>query len=98
MKNEGKFEKTGMGGLLFPIITAVAMGVILFIKDKNVAYSYLAALIPILLLIGFIGTWLYNHDADMKLFGSIACLSSIGVGLQLYIDARYTTLTDFSLI
>ena len=81
MKNEEKFEKTGMGSLLFPIITAVGMGFILFFKDRNVAYSYLVALIPILLLIGAVGTWLYNRDADMKLFGAIACLSSIGVGL-----------------
>ena len=97
MKNEEKFEKTGMGSLLFPIITAVGMGFILFFKDRNVAYSYLVALIPILLLIGAVGTWLYNRDADMKLFGAIACLSSIGVGLQMYIDARYVTLTSFSL-
>ena len=95
MKNEEKFEKTGLGSLLFPIVTAVGMGIILFFKDVSAGYEYLVALIPMLLLIGIIGTWLYNRDGDMKLFGAIACLSSIGVGLQLYIDARYITQSSF---
>lgn len=98
MKNEEKFEKNGLGSLLFPIVTAVGMGIILFFKDVSAGYEYLVALIPMLLLIGIIGTWLYNRDGDMKLFGAIACLSSIGVGLQLYIDARYITQSSFSLI
>ena len=98
MKNEEKFEKNGLGSLLFPIVIAVGMGIILFFKDVSAGYEYLVALIPMLLLIGIIGTWLYNRDGDMKLFGAIACLSSIGVGLQLYIDARYITQSSFSLI
>lgn len=98
MKNEEKFEKNGLGSLLFPIVIAVGMGIILFFKDVSAGYEYLVALIPMLLLIGISGTWLYNRDGDMKLFGAIACLSSIGVGLQLYIDARYITQSSFSLI
>lgn len=98
MRNEEKFEKNGMSSLLTPIVTAVVMGVLLFIKDRNAALSYLYALIPILLLIGGIGTWLYNRDGDMKLFGSVSSLAAIGIGLQLYIDQRYVTSSEFSLL
>lgn len=96
MRNEK--EKNGTGNITFSIVLEILLALILLLKSRNAAISYLYFLIPLLLFTAIIGTYLYNRNADMKLFRAISCLSAIGAALQVYIDDAYITSGSYSLI
>ncbi|MGM9940731.1 MAG: FtsW/RodA/SpoVE family cell cycle protein [Bulleidia sp.] len=96
MENDEKIEKTGTSGIVIPLAVEVLTAVVLFLKNTQAGIGYLYALIPLLLLTALLGTFLYNRDGDMKLFGCIAVLTAIGTGLQLYIDQVYDPINTFS--
>lgn len=84
------------------IVTSILLELLyaglLYLKSSAAALDYLYALIPLLLLTSLIGTWIYNRDGDMKLFGAAAKLTASGVALQLLIDEIYTVSSSFSLL
>lgn len=98
MENEENFVKTGTSGIVVPLVLEIVLAVILFVRSRPAALSYLYALIPLLLLTAGIGTYLYNRDGDLKLFRAMACLCAIGTALQVYIDEVYITSSSFSLV
>ena len=75
--------------IVLPILFEFLLLLILFFKDKSLAYSYLFTLIPLLLLTALIGTYIYNNNGDMKLFSAITILTSLGIALQLLVDHVY---------
>lgn len=82
--------------IVLPILFEMLLLGILFLKDRTACFNYLYALIPLLLLTAFVGTYIYNRDGDMKLFMSAACLTALGIALQMLIDQVYHPLTTFS--
>ena len=84
------------------VVTSILLEVlyagILFLKEPSLALTYVYALIPMLLITAVFGTYLYNRDADMKLFGAITKLSASGIALQILADHIYHPPTSFSLI
>lgn len=98
MENDEKITKTDTSGIVIPICVEVLVAVVLFLKNVNSGIQYLYALIPLLILTAFIGTFLYNRDGDMKLFGCIAVLTAIGTGLQIHIDQVYDPISSFSFL
>ena len=84
------------------VVTSILLEVlyagILFFKSPQLALQYVYALIPMLLITALFGTYLYNRDADMKLFGAITKLAASGIALQILTDAVYHPITSFSLI
>lgn len=84
--------------IVLPILFEMLLLGILFLKSRTACINYLYALIPLLLATSFIGTYVYNHDGNMKLFNSAACLMSLGTALQVLIDAVYSPITTFSMI
>ena len=80
------------------ILLEILYGVLLYFKAREALVPYLYALIPLILITALLGTWLYNRDGDMKLFGAITKLSASGIALQLLVDELYTPVSSFSLI
>lgn len=93
---EEELSEKGSGYIVIPIILQFVLGVFVLIQARNAIMSYLYALVPMLLITAFVGTYVYNRDGDMKLFAAAASLASIGIALQLAIDELYTTFTVFS--
>ena len=82
--------------IILPIIFEFLLLAILFVKSRTLAYQYMFCLIPLLLLTAFIGTSVYNHNGDMKLFNAITMLTSLGIALQLLVDEVYAIGYSFS--
>ena len=84
------------------VVTSILLEIlyagILFLKGADLALTYVYALIPMLLITAVFGTYLYNRDADMKLFGAITKLTASGIALQILADAVYHPQTTFSLL
>ena len=84
------------------VVTSILLEIlyvpVLFLHEPDLALQYVYALIPMLLITAVFGTYLYNRDADMKLFGAITKLTASGIALQILADHVYHPPTSFSLI
>ena len=89
-------KNSGAGYMIIPILLELLLGPLVFIQSRPAAMNYLYALAVMLFLTAVIGTYAYNHNADMKLFAAIASLSAAGVALQLVVDQVYSISTVFS--
>lgn len=89
-------SEAGSGYIVIPIVLEFLLGAFVWIQAPDALLSYLYALVPLLLMTAFVGTYVYNRDGDMKLFAAAASLTAIGIALQLVIDEVYTTYTVFS--
>ena len=94
-KSENRNSARGSGYIVIPIVLMFVLGILVWIHAPNAALHYLYALVVMLLVCAFVGTYVYNRDGDMKLFAAIASLASIGVALQMAIDELYITYTVF---
>jgi cell division protein FtsW (lipid II flippase) len=95
---EEPVKDTGAKYIVLPILFEMLLLALLFVKNRQACMNYLYALIPLLLGTAFIGTRVYNRDGNMKLFMSIACLTSLGTALQVLVDQVYSPITSYSLI
>lgn len=93
-------EVNGHGArhIVTSVLLAILYAGLLYLRSSSAALTYLYALIPILILTTAIGTYVYNHDGDMKMYGAFAKLSSSGVALQILIDQIYSVSSSFSLL
>lgn len=95
---EETVKDTGAKYIILPILFEMLLCGILFLKNHTACINYLYALIPLLLGTSFIGTYVYNHEGNMKLFMSTACLTSLGTALQVLVDQVYAPISTFSLL
>ena len=95
---EKPVKDTGAKYTILPLLFEMLLLAVLFLKNRTACFNYLYALIPLLLGTAFIGTYVYNHEGNMKLFMSAACLTSLGTALQVLVDQVYDPITTFSLI
>ncbi|MBR4162831.1 MAG: FtsW/RodA/SpoVE family cell cycle protein [Solobacterium sp.] len=84
--------------IVLAILFELAMGVVMFMKLGLDALLYLYALIPLLLLTAFLGTYAYNNDCDMRLYFALISLATTGISLQILVDQVYHPLTTFSFL
>lgn len=91
---EDKSDRFIGHAILFEILLAG----LIFLRSPSACKHYLIALAPMLILTGLIGNYFYQRSADMKLFAACSYLASLGIGLQLLIDAVYQPSGTFSLI
>ncbi len=84
--------------IVISILFAFVLGGFIFIKSIEASIQYLTALVPLLLVMIFVGTYFYNRMADMRLFGAFSCLACIGIALQVMLDQQYQVPSSFSLI
>ena len=82
--------------LFFPIVFALFMTPILWYHDRSLVMEYALFLLPLLFICFLIGSTIYTHYGDMKLFSAISCLTALGICLQLLIDYTYSPPTVFS--
>jgi cell division protein FtsW (lipid II flippase) len=93
---EETVKEPGAKYIILPLLFEMLLLGILFLKNRTASLNYLYALIPLLLLTAGIGTYVYNREGNMKLFMSAACLSALGIALQMLIDQVYHPITVFS--
>ncbi len=74
------------------------MGLFVYLKSHTAFTNYLMFLAPLLILTGILGNYLYQRNANMKLYRSFCYLAAIGVGLQVTIDQFYKTTSHFNLL
>ena len=86
----------GSSCIVISIVMELLLGLLTFIKISVDSIPFLTALVPLLLITALLGTYLYNHDADMKMFMSFSVLTALGMALQVLIDHVYHPLTTFS--
>ena len=91
-------SSTSATHIVLPILLELLLVGLLFLRSRVAMMQYLYALVPLLLITALIGTYIYNRDGDMRLFGAIASLCAIGIALQLLIDQAYYPASSFSLL
>lgn len=84
--------------ILHAIVFEVLFAAVIYIKSYKAGISYLIALAPLVIFTAICGSYCYRKSADMKLFRAIACLCAMGIGVQYLIDAKYSPVSEFSII
>ena len=91
---EEETSDPGARYIVVPVILQFILGALVFVHSRSAGISYLYAMVPMLFLTALLGTYCYNRGSDMKLFAAFAVLTSMGVALQILIDAIYTPVGD----
>ena len=88
--------KSGALYIVLPMLYEILLGGFMYLKAPDMMFSYMIALVGLLLATAIIGSVAYYHDCDMKLFMSIALLTATGIALQMSVDAIFQPEMRFS--